>query len=818
MSFVARGWNMKLTRTALKVLTARYRAVLIRCLAGVLTVSAAQAQSLTDGTLTENKTFDGGSGTSVSSGLNIDGDSQYTLTLDGTWTFKGSNDYVFSNLKELNAARVDIDANFKISNSEVNFTQQTQIKAGATLTLESVTGSFYDISAAGTLIVDDASNITLTNALMVGTIKNGGTITLDTSNIAFDFNTVIDSYDDDTNGTLVVTGEKGAIFSSTLTNKLTVTTDSKATFNTTSNLQSDTLAISGQLIFTEESSSFNANNYSWSGTGVVKMANGMTFQGDFGSVSVSLNGDAAATGDIATGNVFFLGANTLDLGKRTLTADEIIGYDNSSQPSVEASGGVARSGVSTGIIKITLPATGNTSSILNADVSTVTIALDLSALQKKKVEKYILVEKDKELTDVFLEYDSKKYVISYTGFERKDAKNITSLTELTTEGGGTVYIGLKMGSGEQAVDDLIDGGIPVTPADEIAGDIIDELDNDDINDALDNADLKDKKNILREVGLDTANTHIAVSAARTVLDTVSARLTNIAETPRYSPYYENIRHNKTRMYKGRNGGDYVAGRASLWVRGLVNKTNFDGEHAFDADSTGFAAGLEGSPSNDWKVGIGYAYTSTDVDADRSKTDAKTNAAFLYARYKPESFYINTVGTFGHTDFKDTTKILKLKSDYSTDTVAVQAVTGYDFGTFSPEIGARYTAVHQDDYKTGLNLNVKSKTMEYATAIAGFRAGMTRYLRLNRKVAIRSELKALATYDWLRDDETRLVAMPDNSATYVMKGEAFARFGGEVGADVFLTFGGAGEIVLTYDGKFKEDYQDHTGMVSLKINF
>lgn len=809
---------MKLTRTALKILTARYRAVLIRCLAGVLTVSAAQAQSLTDGTLTENKTFDGGSGTSVSSGLTIDGDSQYTLTLDGTWTFKGSNDYVFSNLKELNAERVDIDANFKISNSEVNFTQQTQIKAGATLTLESVTGSFYDISAAGTLIVDDASNITLTNALMVGTIKNGGTITLDTSNIAFDFNTVIDSYDDNTNGTLVVTGDKGAIFSSTLTNKLTVTTNSKATFNTTSNLQSDTLAISGQLIFEEESSSFNANNYSWSGTGVVKMANGMTFQGDFGSVSVTLNGDAAATGDITTGNVFFLDGNTLDLGKRTLTADEIIGYYEIPSPAAKSSREGARSGASTGIIKITLPATGNTTSILNANVDTVTISLDLSALQKKKVEKYILVADGKTLSDVLLDYDSDKYVISYTEFERKDAKNITSLTDLTTAGGGTVYIAMKMGSGEQAVDDLIDGGVPLTPTDEITGDIVDEIDNDDINDALDNAALNDKKNILREVGLDTSNTHVAVSAARTVLDTISARLTNIAETPRYSPYYENLMRNKVKTYKGRNGGDYVAGRASLWVRGLVNKTNFDGEHAFDADSTGFAAGLEGSPANDWKLGIGYAYTSTDVNADRSKTDAKTNAAFLYARYKPESFYVSAVGTFGHTDFKDTTKVLKLQSEYSTDTVAVQAVTGYDFGTFSPEIGARYTAVHQDDYKTGLNLSVKAKTMEYATAIAGFRAGMTQYLRLNRKVAIRSELKALATYDWLRDDETRLVAMPDNSATYVMKGEAFARFGGEVGADVFLTFGGAGEIVLTYDGKFKEDYQDHTGMVSLKINF
>ena len=808
---------MKQTRTALKVLTDRYRAVLLHCLAGLIVAvfpmtarSAGLDGSTCNGddctlTLSADKTIDGtANGTTVSSNQTVEGDGK-NLTLNGKWTFSKNKEYTFSNIGTFTNETMKISGNMTIKDSGIDFNKYhpssgspigTQIDTDGTLSLINVQGGIENIAGGGKLIVDAASKITITNALLVNTIENGGVITLDSSVQRINIGTNITLYNNTTNGTVIVKGGGGAAFEKTLINTLTVESGSTATFSTTSNLQSNTLTVNGSLIFSEENSSFDASGHSWSGSGVVQMANGMKILGNFGSVGVSLGGaTASAEGNIATTGDFLMNGNVFDLGKRTITANT----------------------VKNGTINITLPAAGNMSSILNANVNTVTVSLDLSALKKKTVEKYILVADGKTLNDLLLNYDSGKYAISKTEFERKDAKNKADLNNVALTA-GTVYIALKMGSGEQAVSDLIDGGEDVTPTDEKTGDIVDEIDDNTINDALDNADLKDKKNILREVGLDTSNTHIAVSTARTILDTVFARLANVSEQPRYNPYYENLLRNKAVSYKGRSGGDYVAGRASLWARGLVNKTKFDGEYAFDADSKGFAAGLEGSPAEDWKFGAGYAYTSTDVDSDRSKTDAETNAAFVYARYKPESFYFNAVGTFGHTKFKDETKILKLKSEYETDTFAAQAVAGYDFGGISPEVGVRYTSVKQDEYKTGLDLTVQSKTMEFATAVAGIRAGMTQYLRLNRKVAVHSEIKALATYDWMRDDEIRMVSLPDNSATYAMKGEPFARFGGEVGADVFFTFGRAGEIVLTYDGKFKKDYQDHTGMVSLKINF
>ncbi len=805
---------MKQTRTALKVLTDRYRAVLLHCLAGLIvavfpmTARSAGLDGCTDAdctlTLSADKTIDGtANGTTVSSNQTVEGNGN-NLTLNGKWIFSKNKEYTFSNIGTFTNETMKISGNMTIKDSGIDFKKYhlsssssigTQIDTDGTLSLINVQGSIENIAGGGKLIVDAASKITITNALLVNTIENGGVITLDSSVQRINIGTNITLYNNTTNGTVIVKGGGGAAFEKTLINTLTVESGSTATFSTTSNLQSNTLTVNGSLIFSEENSSFDASGHSWSGSGVVQMANGMEIQGNFGSVGVSLGGaTASAAGNIETTGDFSMNGNAFDLGKRTIAANT----------------------VKNGTINITLPASGNVSSILNANVDTVTVSLDLSALTKKTVEKYILVADGKTLSDLLLDYDSGKYAISETEFERKDAKNKADLNNVALTS-GTVYIALKMGSGEQAVSDLIDGGEDVTPTDEKTGDIVDEIDDNTINDALDNADLKDKKNILREVGLDTSNTHIAVSTARTILDTVFARLANVSEQPRYNPYYENLLRNKAVSYKGRSGGDYVAGRASLWARGLVNKTKFDGEYAFDADSKGFAAGLEGSPAEDWKFGAGYAYTSTDVDSDRSKTDAETNAAFVYARYKPESFYFNAVGTFGHTKFKDETKILKLKSEYETDTFAAQAVAGYDFGGISPEVGVRYTSVKQDEYKTGLDLTVQSKTMEFATAVAGIRAGMTQYLRLNRKVAVHSEIKALATYDWMRDDEIRMVSLPDNSATYAMKGEPFARFGGEVGADVFFTFGRAGEIVLTYDGKFKKDYQDHTGMVSLKIN-
>lgn len=166
----------------------------------------------------------------------------------------------------------------------------------------------------------------------------------------------------------------------------------------------------------------------------------------------------------------------------------------------------------------------------------------------------------------------------------------------------------------------------------------------------------------------------------------------------------------------------VAGKASVWAQGLLNHAKMtDG---FKADTAGFAAGVETNLTDSFKLGAGYAYASTDIKTDRSKTDADTHTGFVYGEYAPDALYVNAMLSFGRSDYDDTTRAAGMKSSYSADAY-----------------GARVAA-----------------------------------------------------------------------------GEKLNRLGFEVGAKAAVRLTNEVEVSLTYDGAFKTHYQDHTGLLNIKVGF
>lgn len=251
---------------------------------------------------------------------------------------------------------------------------------------------------------------------------------------------------------------------------------------------------------------------------------------------------------------------------------------------------------------------------------------------------------------------------------------------------------------------------------------------------------------------------------------------------------------------------------------MMNYAKLDTDNGFNAHSNGFAAGFEANFTDSFKAGVGYAYTSTDISTERSKTDVKTHTGFVYGEYKPNKAYINGVVSFGRSDYDDTTRSLNLTSDYKTDTIAAQVAAGYKAGVLTPEAAVRFTNVKQKAYTDATGAKMEEKTADTWTGVLGAKAGKDFVLKkANRKIGVSPELKVAATYDFARDDESRTVTLPDGSS-YMATGEAMERFGVEAGAGVTVSLGRSSEIALTYDGKFKKDYQDHTGMVNLKVKF
>ena len=276
--------------------------------------------------------------------------------------------------------------------------------------------------------------------------------------------------------------------------------------------------------------------------------------------------------------------------------------------------------------------------------------------------------------------------------------------------------------------------------------------------------------------------------------------------------------------EGMASGDNIFKRGAMWVQGLFNKSKLDDTSkakGFDADSNGIAFGAEKFVTDDTKVGIGYAYTTTDIDGFMRDTDVDTHTAILYGEYKPSNWYVNGIATYGWSDYEESKSVagVGVKADYDVETFGLQAMTGYDMQVkglgITPEAGLRYVHIKQDAYKDSADQRVSANDSDILTGVIG--AKVNKNFELSNGMNIKPEARIAATYDLFNDDVNSVVTLANGSA-YAVEGEALDRFGMEFGAGVTAEVNDNVELSLGYEGKFREDYQDHTGLINAKYKF
>ena len=276
--------------------------------------------------------------------------------------------------------------------------------------------------------------------------------------------------------------------------------------------------------------------------------------------------------------------------------------------------------------------------------------------------------------------------------------------------------------------------------------------------------------------------------------------------------------------EGMASGDNIFERAAVWVQGMFNKSKLNDTSkakGFDADSAGVAFGAEKFVTDDTKVGIGYAYTNTDIDGFMRSTDVDTHTAILYGEYKPSNWYVNGIATYGWSDYSEDKSVagVGVKADYDVETFGLQAMTGYDMQVkglgFTPEVGLRYVHIKQDAYKDSADQKVSGNDSDILTGVIGAKVSKT--WELSNGMNIKPEARIAATYDLFNDDVNSVVTLANGSA-YAVEGEALDRFGMEFGAGVTAEVNDNVELSLGYEGKFRQDYQDHTGLINAKYKF
>ncbi len=276
--------------------------------------------------------------------------------------------------------------------------------------------------------------------------------------------------------------------------------------------------------------------------------------------------------------------------------------------------------------------------------------------------------------------------------------------------------------------------------------------------------------------------------------------------------------------QGMSSGDNIFERAAVWVQGLFNKSKLDDTSkakGFDSKTYGTAFGIEKQLDRAVKAGVGYAYSKTDIDGFMRDTDVKTHTAIAYGEYKPSNWYVNGIATYGWSDYEEKKSVagVGVKADYDVETFGLQAMTGYEMNInglgVTPEAGLRYVHIKQDSYKDSADQRVSANDSDILTGVIG--AKVSKNFELANGMSVKPEARVAATYDLMNDDVNSVVTLANGSA-YQVNGKALDRFGMEFGAGVTAEVNDKVELSLGYEGKFREDYQDHTGLINAKYKF
>lgn len=282
-----------------------------------------------------------------------------------------------------------------------------------------------------------------------------------------------------------------------------------------------------------------------------------------------------------------------------------------------------------------------------------------------------------------------------------------------------------------------------------------------------------------------------------------------------------------KMKPGR-AGRYARGLASgdmyredaIWVQGLYNHSELsDTKEAkgFEIDSYGGAIGIDNYVTDSLKLGIGYAYTHGDISGFLRDTDVDTHTGFVYGEFKPNRWFLNAIASYSFASYDEEKRVstFKVKGDYDVNAFGAQVMTGYKMGYVTPELGVRYLNVKQDAYEDSIGQRVDAVSNDVLTGVFGIRIKQDFFP--NRGFSIRPEVHVAATYDFVQDDAVSVVSLP-NGSVYQIEGENLDKFGLEAGAGLTLDVGNRLEMAVSYEGKFRKDYTDHSGLVNMKFKF
>ncbi len=344
-----------------------------------------------------------------------------------------------------------------------------------------------------------------------------------------------------------------------------------------------------------------------------------------------------------------------------------------------------------------------------------------------------------------------------------------------------------------------------------------KTDNDifnNISEIVNNSAQTGNKNLSKMLDDLNDNTQGNAEVARLLNDRISSKI----ETRL------NFRRNERLGVYGLSGGDALQYKPQVWANVIYQSAKNSGDNDFDADTTGFIAGVDGRANENLTLGLGYAYQKTDMKSGAAKTDIATHSILGYGEYSWKNWFANALLSYNKSSYEQKKNAFSsvLKGDFDVDVLGVQLLTGKNIYTamgnnrtaIRPQAGVRYYKLNQDDYTDNAGMKYESDDSDILVGVVGVEASMNKQIN---NLTVTPKVFVNALYDLKNDDSNTLVKLPNGNA-YTVSQKSNGKFGIEAGAEMNFAVTENLQTGVAYEYDWKDDYSAHTGMITLKYAF
>jgi outer membrane autotransporter protein len=266
----------------------------------------------------------------------------------------------------------------------------------------------------------------------------------------------------------------------------------------------------------------------------------------------------------------------------------------------------------------------------------------------------------------------------------------------------------------------------------------------------------------------------------------------------------------------------------------VEQKNKGNEFGYDADTTGFALGVDGKVSDGVVVGISYANSKTDVDGKgtgRAKNDIKTNSGSIYADYTTKDGYVEGSITYGQSDNKgsriiDTGDLNRTyKSNYDSEQYSLRLSGGVPMSLgkgafFTPFAGATISQIKTDAYtetsttaNDSLRLRVAQDTVDSQVGTIGVKYHQA---IKDGKTTFTPEVKLAVNQEFGDDTITSTNTYQGGGASF-KNSTAIEKTSATAGVGLNITSDNV-SFNVGYEADVREDYLGHSAQAKITAKF